>query len=140
MTALPWRSTRDRRHVVARFSCDTAARWLTGPLYISKWDTPYCRRYDLAIVSDYSWRWQGEAHKSPASPMREDILKAVRRVTVSMWPAVATIPMMMMGGADGMYLRAAGVPTYGIQGIFMDRDDFRAHGRDERMQVQSFLR
>ena len=72
--------------------------------------------------------------------MREDILKAVRRVTVSMWPAVATIPMMMMGGADGMYLRAAGVPTYGIQGIFMDRDDFRAHGRDERMQVQSFLR
>ena len=80
----------------------------------------------------------GEVHKSPASPMREDILKAVKRVTDSMWPSVATIPMMVMGGTDGMYLRADGIPTYGVQGIFMDRDDFRAHGRDERMPVQSF--
>ena len=80
----------------------------------------------------------GEVHNSPASPMREDILKAVKRVTDSMWPQVATIPMMVMGGTDGMYLRAQGIPTYGVQGIFMDRDDFRAHGRDERIPVQSF--
>jgi acetylornithine deacetylase/succinyl-diaminopimelate desuccinylase-like protein len=37
-----------------------------------------------------------------------------------------------------MYLRAAGIPTYGIQGFFIDRDDIRFHGRDERMSVQSF--
>ena len=79
-----------------------------------------------------------EVHKSPASPMREDILKAVKRVTDSMWPSVATIPMMVMGGTDGMYLRAQGIPTYGVQGIFMEREDFRAHGRDERLPVQSF--
>ena len=38
----------------------------------------------------------------------------------------------------GLYLRAAGIPTYGVQGIFMDRDDIRFHGRDERVEVQSF--
>jgi acetylornithine deacetylase/succinyl-diaminopimelate desuccinylase-like protein len=80
----------------------------------------------------------GEVHKSPASPMREDVLKAVKRVTDSMWPSVATIPMMVMGGTDGMYLRPEGIPTYGVQGMFMERNDFRAHGRDERMPVASF--
>jgi acetylornithine deacetylase/succinyl-diaminopimelate desuccinylase-like protein len=55
-----------------------------------------------------------------------------------MWPGVATLPTMVVGGTDGMYLRAAGIPTYGVQGFFMDRNDIRFHGRDERMPVQSF--
>jgi acetylornithine deacetylase/succinyl-diaminopimelate desuccinylase-like protein len=44
----------------------------------------------------------------------------------------------VMGATDGAYLRSAGIPCYGIQGFFMDRDDIRFHGRDERMSVQSF--
>ena len=43
-----------------------------------------------------------------------------------------------MGATDGRYLCAAGIPTYGIQGFFMDRDDIRFHGRDERLVVESF--
>ena len=39
---------------------------------------------------------------------------------------------MAVGGTDGRYLRVAGIPTYGVQGFFTDRDDVRAHGRDER--------
>ena len=46
--------------------------------------------------------------------------------------------MMVMGATDGLYLRAAGIPTYGVQGVFYDRDDIRFHGRDERVKVQSF--
>jgi len=45
---------------------------------------------------------------------------------------------MVMGATDGRYLREAGIPTYGIQGFFFDRDDIRFHGRDERMSAQSF--
>ena len=45
---------------------------------------------------------------------------------------------MVMGATDGLYLRAAGIPTYGVQGFFYDRDDIRFHGRDERVKVQSF--
>jgi len=42
------------------------------------------------------------------------------------------------GATDGRYLRVAGIPTYGIQGIFIDRNDIRFHGRDERIPVESF--
>ena len=76
--------------------------------------------------------------RSPASPMRTDIMKAFERITDLMWPGVVTLPTMSVGGTDGRYLRVAGIPTYGIQGFFMDRDDTRAHGRDERMPVASF--
>ncbi len=75
---------------------------------------------------------------SPASPMRADIMKAFNRVTDTMWPGVITVPTMAVGGSDGRYLRVAGIPTYGVQGFFQDRDDVRAHGRDERMLVKSF--
>ena len=80
----------------------------------------------------------GEVAKGPASPMRPDILKAVNRVTDTMWPGVPAVPMMVMGATDGLYLRAAGIPTYGVQGLFTDREDVRMHGRDERMRIQSF--
>jgi len=81
----------------------------------------------------------GEVSKGPASPMREDVLRAVSRLTGTLWPGVPTIPIMVMGATDGLYLRAAGIPTYGVQGFFMDRDDIRFHGRDERMGVTAFF-
>nr|HEV7953745.1 M20/M25/M40 family metallo-hydrolase [Candidatus Acidoferrales bacterium] len=76
--------------------------------------------------------------KGPASPMRPDVLNAVRDITNTMWPGVATLPIMVMGATDGRFLRIAGIPTYGVQGFFMDRDDIRFHGRDERLGVESY--
>ena len=80
----------------------------------------------------------GDATKGPASPMRPDVLNAVTRVTNQLWPGVPVVPTMVMGATDGRSLRAAGIPTYGIQGFFIYRNDIRFHGRDERMSVQSF--
>jgi acetylornithine deacetylase/succinyl-diaminopimelate desuccinylase-like protein len=57
----------------------------------------------------------------PASPMRPDVLAAVRSTTQKIWPGVETIPIMVMGATDGRYLRAVGIPTYGIQGFFFDK-------------------
>jgi acetylornithine deacetylase/succinyl-diaminopimelate desuccinylase-like protein len=81
---------------------------------------------------------QGDVDVGPASGMRKDVLRAVARIGDSMWPGVFTIPVMSTGATDGRYLRAAGIPTYGVSGFFGDRDDVRAHGRDERMSVASF--
>jgi acetylornithine deacetylase/succinyl-diaminopimelate desuccinylase-like protein len=80
----------------------------------------------------------GEVEQGPASPMRPDVMKAVGRLTDTLWPGVPSIPIMVMGATDGRSLRVAGIPTYGVQGFFMDRDDVRFHGRDERMGVQAF--
>ncbi len=72
------------------------------------------------------------------SPLRPDIIKAMNRVTDTMWPGVMVIPFMSTGATDGRALRASGIPTYGVQGFFGDPTDNRAHGRDERMMVRSF--
>lgn len=79
-----------------------------------------------------------EIISGPASPLRPDLMKAVARITDTLWPGVATVPVMVMGATDGLYLRRANLPTYGVQGIFIERDDFRAHGRDERLGVNEF--
>jgi acetylornithine deacetylase/succinyl-diaminopimelate desuccinylase-like protein len=80
----------------------------------------------------------GTPHDAPPSPMREDLFNAVSAVTTDLWPGVTTVPLMVMGATDGAYLRMAGIPTYGVQGLFYDRDDIRFHGRDERLKIQSF--
>src|SRR5580658_1429452 len=83
-------------------------------------------------------RAQGDVEVGPASPMRPDLLKTVARWSDTLWPGVLTIPVMSTGATDGRYLRVGGIPTYGVSGFFGDRDDVRAHGRDERMSVNSF--
>jgi len=81
----------------------------------------------------------GTPEKGPASPLRPDLLEVIRKSTDRVWPGVPVVPVMVMGATDGSYLRRAGIPTYGVQGLFMERNDFRAHGRDERMGVQAFF-
>jgi len=75
---------------------------------------------------------------SPMSPLRDDVLGAVQRETTALWPGVLAPPYMVMGGTDGRMLREAGIPTYGVQGIFYDVADIRWHGRDERVGVREF--
>ena len=48
------------------------------------------------------------------------------------------MPLMATGASDGLYTRNAGIPTYGISGIFTDIEDSRSHGRDERVGVKQF--
>jgi acetylornithine deacetylase/succinyl-diaminopimelate desuccinylase-like protein len=79
-----------------------------------------------------------EAIRSDASPLRPDVMKPIEKVTSEMWPGVPVIPVMSTGATDGLFLRNAGIPTYGISGFFQDLNDMRAHGRDERLGVRQF--
>ena len=79
-----------------------------------------------------------EAKRSPASPLAAAVLAPIERVSEAMWPGVPVIPTMSTGSTDSLYLRAAGIPVYGVDGIFEDVDDVRSHGRDEREAVTSF--
>ena len=49
-----------------------------------------------------------------------------------------SFPTMETGATDGKYLRIAGIPTYGVSGVFEDVNDVRAHGKDERIGVEDF--
>jgi acetylornithine deacetylase/succinyl-diaminopimelate desuccinylase-like protein len=80
----------------------------------------------------------GQARPSAPSPLRPDVVGPIEKITNEMWPGVPVIPTMATGATDGLFLRNAGIPTYGVSGIFMDVDDVRAHGRDERLGVKEF--
>jgi acetylornithine deacetylase/succinyl-diaminopimelate desuccinylase-like protein len=75
---------------------------------------------------------------NPPSPLRPDLMNALKKVSEEMWPGVPIVPVMDAGASDGAISRAAGLPTYGLPGLFMDVDDDRSHGRDERIRVSSF--
>lgn len=91
------------------------------------------------VVADKSIRVApvAESTPSPASPLRADLMEPLERITREMWN-VPVVPVMLTGATDGLYLRNAGVPTYGVSGLFEDIDDVRAHGRDERIGVKPF--
>lgn len=76
--------------------------------------------------------------QGPRSPLRNDVLEKVDSLAAIMWPGVIVTPSMSTGASDGRILRAAGMPVYGVSGMFLDVDDIRAHGRDERIGVKQF--
>ncbi|MBI2403458.1 MAG: M20/M25/M40 family metallo-hydrolase [Gemmatimonadetes bacterium] len=78
------------------------------------------------------------AKPSPPSPLTPEILRSIEETTQEMWPGVPVIPTMSTGATDGLYLRQAGIPVYGVSGVFGDADDVRAHGQDERIAATWF--
>ena len=89
---------------------------------------------DEAISVSTTW----EPLASPASPLNPEVLGPVERITEQMWPGIPVIPTMVTGATDGRYLRNAGIPTYGVSGLFEDIDDMRLHGKDERIGIKQF--
>ena len=79
------------------------------------------------------------ATPSPPSPLAADVLQPIERITEEMWPGVAVIPTMSTGATDGLFLRNAGIPVYGVSGLFGEIGDNRAHGQDERILIRSFF-
>jgi acetylornithine deacetylase/succinyl-diaminopimelate desuccinylase-like protein len=75
---------------------------------------------------------------SPASPLRADIMGPIEELAREMWPRAALVPEMSTGATDGLYVRNAGIPVYGVSAVFERIDDVRAHGRDERIGVKAF--
>ena len=93
---------------------------------------------ELATPFDVEVIPQGQATPSPPSPLTEEVMDPIERITEQMWPGVKVLPVMSTGATDGLYLRRAGIPVYGVSGLFNDMDDSRAHGQDERIRIESF--
>lgn len=71
-------------------------------------------------------------------PLNPEVMDALRGVSNKIWPGIAVFPEMETGASDSMYTMAAGIPSYGISGVALDRNDVRAHGKDERVPVESY--
>jgi len=75
---------------------------------------------------------------APPSPLTPRIVDAVERVTAGLWPGVPVLPVMTIGATDSQHFRRAGIPMYGVSGLFLDVTDARAHAPDERISVEAF--
>jgi acetylornithine deacetylase/succinyl-diaminopimelate desuccinylase-like protein len=83
--------------------------------------------------------WQfNEPNDPPASPLRPDLFETLAQVARRMWPGVVVMPGMETGMGDARILRAAGIPSYGVSGLFIEQGDGRAHGKDERIRASDF--
>jgi acetylornithine deacetylase/succinyl-diaminopimelate desuccinylase-like protein len=76
----------------------------------------------------------------PPAPIPPDVMAALEKLTAEMWPGIPVIPTMDIGASDGVITSAAGLPTYEFSGVAIDEDDVRAHGKDERLPIESFKR
>jgi acetylornithine deacetylase/succinyl-diaminopimelate desuccinylase-like protein len=76
--------------------------------------------------------------RGPASPLTPDLFKSIDAASRATWGGIPVIPFMETGATDGLFLRNAGIPVYGVSPIPYEVDDVRAHGKDERILVRSF--
>lgn len=71
------------------------------------------------------------------APLTPQILKPIEVVAHEMWPGVPVVPALEPGASDAQFLNPAGIPTYGITGLFTDPDGGHIHGLNERIRVNS---
>lgn len=75
--------------------------------------------------------------ESPASPMRDDVFRAIEKAVHSEFPNIPIIPSLQLSATDGSHFRAAGIPSYAFTGKFMKPSDSFAHGLNERVPLDS---
>jgi acetylornithine deacetylase/succinyl-diaminopimelate desuccinylase-like protein len=93
-------------------------------------------RADSGVLSDHG----SERKAMTPPPVNKEVMHALTSVSRKMWPGVPVLPIMETGASDSIYTMTAGIPSYGINGVLIDRDDVRAHGKDERVNIESYYR
>jgi acetylornithine deacetylase/succinyl-diaminopimelate desuccinylase-like protein len=76
---------------------------------------------------------------SPAPPLTAQIMAPVQKLAAQFWPGVPVVPILQPGATDGEFLNAAGIPTYGIEPLFVGPDLGNIHGLNEYVNVKSLM-
>ena len=76
------------------------------------------------------------ARESPPSPLTPDLLRTIEETTREIWPGMPVVPTMSTGATDALFLRRAGIPVYGVSGLFYSAPN--AHGMNEKIEARGF--
>jgi acetylornithine deacetylase/succinyl-diaminopimelate desuccinylase-like protein len=74
---------------------------------------------------------------APPAPLTRRIMGPIEQLAQQIWPGVPVVPALEPGASDGQFLNPAGIPTYGVTGLFTDPDGGHIHGLNERIPVKS---
>jgi acetylornithine deacetylase/succinyl-diaminopimelate desuccinylase-like protein len=92
------------------------------------------------VVADPEVKVTTKGKRGPESvvpPLTREIMAPIEKVSARFYPGVPVMPILQPGATDGQFLGAAGIPTYGVNGLFLDPDLGGIHGLNERVRVQS---
>ncbi len=81
-----------------------------------------------------------DRHSLPPPPLAPEVMQPLQAVVDQMWPGLKVVPAMAAGASDSVFTSAAGIPSYLVAGVAVDRGNDRSHGRDENLGVESFYR
>lgn len=73
-------------------------------------------------------------------PLNPAVMDPIRTLAQKHFPGVPLTVTMSTGGTDAPYLALAGIPTYGIPGLFIEADGAGVHGLNERMRISSLMK
>jgi len=81
----------------------------------------------------------GALVESPATALSPSVLQAVEAIATEMWPGVPVIPTQSSGYTDNRWLRRAGIPTFGVSGLFTEEGHNGVHGINEQVRVADVM-
>ena len=96
----------------------------------------------VKVLADSAISVKAVGTPSPVSPqpaLTAQIMNPIRSLGDRLWPGATVVATMSTGATDGRFLNAGGTPTYGLSGMFHDKEGSRAHGLNERIRVKSLL-
>lgn len=76
---------------------------------------------------------------NPPPPLKGEVYDKAVAVAARHFPGVPMVPSMSTGATDARFLIAAGLPTYGVPGLFSDGSN-NAHGLNERVSVEWLMK
>jgi acetylornithine deacetylase/succinyl-diaminopimelate desuccinylase-like protein len=76
---------------------------------------------------------------SPPPPLTPAVLGPIEKLTAEFWPGVPVLPILQPGATDGRFTNAVGIPTYGVEPVFLGPDLGHIHGLNEYVGVKSLL-
>ena len=74
-----------------------------------------------------------------APPLDAKVLGPIEKLAARYFPGVPVIPSMSTGASDAVFTGGAGIPTYGVPGVWGNPDGDGIHGLNERIEVLSLL-
>jgi acetylornithine deacetylase/succinyl-diaminopimelate desuccinylase-like protein len=110
---------------------------IRGELITKLADAKVMVRYMDGATNTVADRAPDQPGLPPAAPAPE-VMQALERVADAFWPGAGVVPNMETGASDSKYTLAAGMPSFGVGEIAIERNDDRSHGKDERIRVSSF--
>jgi acetylornithine deacetylase/succinyl-diaminopimelate desuccinylase-like protein len=82
---------------------------------------------------------KGTAVLSPPSAINPEVMQTITQLSNEMWPGVPLNAAMSGGYTDSRWLRNAGIPAYGVSGLFTDPGNNGVHGRNEQVGAKELL-